>query len=748
MKQKAVPERQLKIIDSPAIRIILLKTVVGYERQVSRAFGNFLDKNKKEYDIEDWWAYKVFGEYDICFIIKRQMFEQDMAYAGTIEGIVYSTELLCYLWGREGQRKQFEKRYFDKPLIFINILKLKPPVIKETKIKVESAVSELLGKFPDIFCLGSFGWGEFVVMYPSSKFDDLQKNFIDTTLSYAMITENQELISLFLKPFLLVGINYNLLNPKIDCTTLSDQMIQDKLYPSVSVSCRPSEIELKQRDFFRAMKMPQVETRQTSLTYGIFDFILPIKGITWGEFIERLIRFREANKAAIFKTSVQISGIYDLPSKFKFKRMWKFSPMCIKISKKHIAKLGNLGHPVQESILATIYTFNQYMQNELLSDCIEDMIDYVIMTINLLEEVDVNNRSGENKEVLQLLENLPESIRYGCNQRLSGFLLQEGTEDFSPFKGGKQRLLKALKSVCKDIFEGIGIKWPGYVVIGKQYNYHHSYKILSIPVNYAFNVDQYWGLFHEICHVIILTEDNIFQESFTTSEEKELLQQIGKISREIYCDLFDYQCGFLGDYDLYRNTVPAYLASQIKSLSEIEGYLLRFLCVTCYHKAKNRETFRINDSELERISSLIIRFFNEAIKHSDILDEYQSNLNQLKQKIMNSYEQMIFVLESFKNYYDEKLVSFCTDRQAELKSSTFNDTFKNIMKGQIASIQHPQLIILAMLRKRAKGRNIPFNANVAAIQSFLNCYYEHDWDGLYFPYSVVSERKNQMPKTK
>jgi hypothetical protein len=732
MMRRATKHKGLvRIINSPAIRIILLKTVVGYERSVFKSFSDFLNANNTKYKIDDWWAYKIFGEYDICFIIKRPAFEMDLAYAGTIEGITYSTELLCYLWGQEGHDKLFEKQSFAKPLVFINILKLKPPCMRERDIDIEHTISQLLKH--SVFCLGSFGWNEFVTMYPADRIDELHDNFQATTLTHALYSRNRGPVGLFLKPFVMIGVNYQLLYPDIDCSQLDDQKINQSIFPSVSVSCRPSDIVNLQKAFVKAMKSrgKEIEPR---LTFGTFDFTMQVKGITWGQFIDRLIRFREARKASIFKTSVQISEdasvTPELPSNFM--KLWKFDPMCVKVLPDHIEKLELLGHPVQESILATIYTFNQYLQNELLADCVEDMLDYVANGIFLLEQLDAENPSSLNEELLQHIENLPENIKYGCNQRLSGFLLQEGAEDFSAFKGGKQRLLKALKAVCKDMFEGLGKQWYGYVTIGKQYYYHHAYGVISIPVNAAFDVSEYWGLFHEMCHVMLLTEDP-FNESFETETEKKLLKEIGRIGREIFCDIFDYECGFLGDYDLYRSTVPAYLSRHRKSLPEIEGYILRFVCVTCYHKAKDRKSFIIKDNELLSICGEVTEQF---IKLSGMPVEYKFHLVN---SIVNTYDKMRYVLESYKEFHGQQFEKFFIDRRRKLKSKGFQALVNKILEGQIVPIDHPQLVVLSLLKRQQHGMTIPFNSNAAAIQSFLNCYYDHDWDKTYFPY-VVKEQ--------
>ena len=69
-----------------------------------------------------------------------------------------------------------------------------------------------------------------------------------------------------------------------------------------------------------------------------------------------------------------------------------------------------------------------------------------------------------------------------------------------------------------------------------------------------------------------------------------------------------------------------------------------------------------------------------------------------------------------------------------------------MMNGKIVyDLEHPQLVVLAMLRER---NEIPYRAQVAAIQSFLNCYYAHDWESSYFPYRKITFEKRIAPSQK
>ena len=377
------------------------------------------------------------------------------------------------------------------------------------------------------------------------------------------------------------------------------------------------------------------------------------------------------------------------------------------------------------------------MQNELLADCVQDMVDYVLDMLRLPLKSNLSN----NIEILKDLEQMPENIKHGCNQRLSGFLLQEGVEDFSPFKGGKQRLLKALKALCLDFFESLNIKWIGYVVIGRQYSYDHIARVLSIPVDATFSVDQYFGLFHEIGHVIIRNKE-YFKASPLPEHLIELFDHKGGLSREIFCDLFDYQCGFLGYYSLYEKTVPHYLAELMKkkdiTIDIVEKYVLRFLCVTIY-----QNNYMQNHASKTKLVNLTKKILNKFLKESGAEQQFENEKEDLVSRLVYSANEMNDVLLVFNKLYTQKLSVFCQKRIETFSSNKFKAQFKQIMNGQIVhDLDHPQLVVLAMLKKK-QTQEIPFKAHVAAIQSFLNCYNTNNWDGTYFPYKRFVAKQSE-----
>jgi hypothetical protein len=713
--------KEIFYIGDKAIRIILLKAVLGREADVYDSYARYLESIKKNNLIISWRGFKLFGEYDLCFIITRTNFEHDLAYSGTIEGITYSTELLSFIWDNENgdKSKCFDKNCFNQPLICVNILKIEPKSMSQfsDNLSMHSALYDSIRNPENIYMLGSFGWGEIVVLHTSDSFNSIFSNF-------KRVIKLQKL-GFLLKSFSLIGVDFELIKDGTIKTKLKKDRINKEsgFSPTLVVSCRPSEITPLWKGLLNQYGGELVNSSPTIL-YGAYDFSVEIKEGSWGDFIEKLVQFRKKHKGFIFNTSVQIKGMgLKLPSSG---RKWIYQYKTIRVSEREVREAKDISQPLKETILSTIYTYNQYLQNELLHDSVEDMIDYVKEMATIAFSRYLRNRQEGNKidtALLKYLENMPDIIKTGCNQRLGGYFLQEGAEDFSSFKGGKQYLLKALKAFCSDILEGVGIRWPGFVIIGRYNHYCHFYKVISMPVNAALSVDKYFGLFHEMCHVYRFSSSGILDglENLVDSESA--------IQGEAFCDLFAYKCGFLCDYDMYKDVLATYLSELLYALGKgedkIEEYVLRML-VVFYYKMMSEEV----DEKSRKI------FFEKEIPSIiELITKNNEVANSLHNIIISNIDRYMFFAKEISEYF--QLISkkarwddFYNERRQKLNEDKLRGQVAKIMRGIVVNdVEHPQLVVLSMLKEKVKRGDIPFKAHMAAIQSFINHYYQNSGGG-------------------
>jgi hypothetical protein len=278
--------------------------------------------------------------------------------------------------------------------------------------------------------------------------------------------------------------------------------------------------------------------------------------------------------------------------------------------------------------------------------------------------------------------------------------------------------------LCLFILDNIGITfpWTGFFIIGKGYYYDHFAGVLSIPVDAAFEVDKYFGLFHELGHIII-SRNKIYFEDEIESLDNGAFDDIYELRTEIFCDLFDFRCGFLGHYELYMNSIPFYLANLINRkqvpYKKIEEYVLRLLLVTLY----SNNFYRLEN--MEKISKDLLEDFLRKGKITmtpDEKGEVLKNIHYTAAALKNS-------LTHFRKFFDEFFSDFCRTRESKFESHLFKSQFKRILDGEVVSgVEHPQLIVLAMIKEKTRKKSIPFKAHVAAIQSFLYHYYQHGWD--------------------
>jgi hypothetical protein len=721
MSQKE--EAQRIPLSQLAIRIILLKTLPGLEFRVFHEYKRHLDTLG---DVKAWWCYKIFGAYDLCFIIVRDNLLHDMLTSGTIDGITYSTEVLCYQWGPD-DIDAMKKNFSKSPLIGLDIIKIEPSVFLSNipDVVEEDFFAGVSEELKEILCLGTFGWGEFILLFPTDSFAKIYSQFICKAHEYAKDRET----SLFIKSFSLIGINYQVLMSDNLVSTLMEPISDNNgIYPSVYVSCRASDMRPLRESLWDLLNQRKVKAANIELlTFGRSDFVLEVKGGKWGQFIDGLLAFREKHRRSIFKTSVQLYGHMPFPTETK--KSYFFSPYTIHLSPDGITTLKRLGQPLDETIISTIYTFNQYLRNELLFDSVEEMFGYVeklrFLALDVTQLVPLSNKRQQQK----YLEAMPELIRLGCYHRLAGFSLEEGSEDFSSYKGGKQRVLKALKAFCKDIIDSvlrclnIPVKWDGFVIIGRHPSYSHYHDVLTIPIDATFSVEKYFGLFHEIGHLFLLLQDEdhkkIDLNRIKGSAESRFVE-------EIFCDLFDFQCGFLGDYTLYMDSVMTYVASVVRRdfiPDEIKKYSIRLLAVMNYWKISLNKDTEIRSEAFNCLS----RFFS-------ILGYDNTTLrDEILGKFDEAGDELTLIIKSFRYFFETHLAStFHAQRIALFNDPSYQQQFAKILSGEtVPDLQHPHLVVLSMLKHKDL---ITFRTQAAAIRSFINVYYNKGWSNIGFFY--------------
>ncbi|KJU85039.1 hypothetical protein MBAV_002764 [Candidatus Magnetobacterium bavaricum] len=731
-------------VGKTALRIILLKTITGDEANVYNKYADFLDELKKikgqNIGIKNWCGYKIFGEYDLCFIIERENLDHDLMYSGTIEGITYSTEILCYSSG-DYKSEEFYGRCDDSPLISISIIKFDPVVLKyKGRIDAENEYLQKINTQGDLYCFGSFGWGEYVLIYPAKTFNTIYPGFIQDTL---ISNANERMYTI--KSFSMLGVNGNLLfwqktnnnkEKSLDIENIKT-LLYDKLegkikqkggfFPSFYVSCNPMKIDI----LFRRLKDVlsdrglSIGNSRNIIAFGVHDFIVDIKKGYWRDFLLSILQFREESKGLIFGTYVRLKTVHTgikPPDKNKTEQSDKnkehiSSKVIVKLSQDDVNEIAKLGHPTQETIVSTIYTFNQYLQNDMLYDSIEDIIKYVEMMKDIAIEPESLIKKATHS--LKSLEIMPDLIKSACNQRLAGYLLQEAGEDFSPFKGGKQMLIKAITTLCVDIIEGIGISdWAGFVSIGRDNAYSHFYDTLSIPVDAVFHVDKYFGVFHEIGHLFLLKH----KISIKNDKIKDMDSKVKFIQtmEEMLCDIFALKCGFLKNLELFMYTFIPYigdiLSKQCYDDDEVIENGLRLMGIVEYQNRRGNIIQGIGDD-------------NEYLKrYLSYFKEPRYKPDSLKGEILKLYR-------NFKPFYDEifegynsieekyKLKKYVSDRTTLFHKIEITELLNGIV---VKNIEYPHLVILKLLKHKYDNKmgKLSFSTNIATIVSFVNYHYE------------------------
>jgi hypothetical protein len=179
-------------------------------------------------------------------------------------------------------------------------------------------------------------------------------------------------------------------------------------------------------------------------------------------------------------------------------------------------------------------------------------------------------------------------------------------------------------------------------------------------------------------------------------------------------------------------------------INEVEEYSYRVLVITICNiinienKQGDLETIRKTiDSEYKAmVDDIVSRMTINHDSYRIVIDKLIDNKDYLIRSAISNIRYFSIVYNKKTNWH-----SFYKDRNSKLKSNIFEEQFQRILAGKVVyDLQHPQLIVLRMIKEKLDNVEIPFKAQIAAIQSFLQCYYRTSQDGKYNR-TIIVKRK-------
>lgn len=732
-------------VGEQGIKATLLTVIPGSEFDVEKKFSRKLKALKDKGNIGKYATFKLFGHYDILLFYECDDFKPDLLFEGSVPEIIGGNELVCFPWVKHTKGKA-KKTTFDfkklsrYPLIGLTFFKIKPRFLQRYGVALELALANKFAADKDCSVLGTLGWSEIIAISHGNEMNHLIKKILDEITGVWLQTKTREgtnLSKIALKTYSIIGARYDTIKSKSSLVKhFGKQELPEDSNVMLGVSCKPGDMKLLEGDLARIFNVSQPKS-----AIGAADLCISIgkeNVRTWEDFISKLLNFREERSGHLISTSVGLLGKTSLESiDEELPSQKSYFPL----SKKNIRKLRKLDVSLSHAVINGFYEFNTLIQNELVSDCLIDMVPFMH---DLRKTID---REPSLVSLSDSFENRMKALRFGANQRMMGayMAIESGEGRFSPFKGGIQRILCALECLPHFIMDMNEMDWKGFLTVGFDRKYYQKEAVLNIPVDKLFKPADSWGLFHEIGHLLVWLRPDLFnfedpaiqtiirdRVNIKNRKSEDYRGLIGLLI-EVIADIFDFEKCFLGDFDFYLKTVREYLHRELdfhfvtkpkfdwKYEGIVASYLLRSYSVYMYNRL-----FLKRDLTLEKISYDDLQwtsgdFYSKIMAipkvklnisksgESKLLTELPANFSKTVKPFLEIINTRMGSIE-FPDYQKGR---------EKLQSDKLSKSISRVLEGRIISpeeLDDPALFILKLKYADDESR-LSFKGNVAAIIS-------------------------------
>jgi hypothetical protein len=591
----------LKIYNK-TIKVTLAKVAPGHEKEVAREIEDGLIHQKIPRN--SFRIFRLFGNYDVLIIQEvGRGSSKTLARAGVIPYITGSREFVCYGWERIKRKDHSEKRsfsvsYIKKPLLAACFLKFNSSSNFKLGISLERSFAKYLTtKRQSIQVLGTLGWSECVLLFSSDSLEDLQKGMeatLDLVMKYSKPGEELRTGFIAEKTLTLIGHDIEVSDPRrrLEVIELSEKLREKKLDVYLNMACKPRHMSALQSSLTKIFDDDGGEVNYRLGAYDL-EYKIPLRNIkTLNELIDKLDTFRNENETRLIRTHTD----------FQFREHTEFPPgaeqdiyfpIIVGVDRKEAKKILTIEYGGDE-ILKTIYWFNNFIENDLLTESFEDLVPSVLE----IKRKALDNQS--RPEYLKELLTRAFFLQYAMYERAEGAYvgIEEVPLGTVPFSAGIQRILKALEVYPITVLKRLNQEWDGFCVVGYfPSRFEHYQEIMMVPTEAAFKPELHWGLTHEAMHVLVNASPQMF--SFRRREFQESIrraygpkgilfeEQRWDLFVETLCDILDYEISCPLIVEDYLKIVWDYLSKNIFERiqeKQFRSYLLRSFSVFVYNR--------------------------------------------------------------------------------------------------------------------------------------------------------------------
>jgi len=750
----------LTVVDG-GMEFLLLQVTPGFEEEVARS----LQRQGLRL------IYKAIGKYDLICI--RPFADEPKGIglipAGELSRIVDYEHLVTFLWNSERTLDLYNRLTFghepDPHCFALTLLKVNPVLLESGELtpiendfrlgfdQLQTALSKT--QLSEYLVVGGLGWFNSLIL----TWDNAPARIAEVLANVGGITEHDEPV--YLKTLTIYGLSYEFILPSENGPPKRAwELLDDStgVRAELLVTCRPE----RTAELLNAVK--ERFQAKANLVFGAED-IAAESNLSLGQYFKQLLLFRKdygSENPLLWSTTTRLrfeppavegtrSSARPREAFASVRALVAGDPAVVMRADGNDAAAKRQDCGELERRFAQVYM--RAIQSPLLCDAYLDMLPAVHELAK--DTIESTILEGTRREILLYL-----NLAY--QQRSLGTL--NSTWNFGNpvplfYRSGVHRALWAVEGLIDSLLQQSDENWVGFAVFGVLADYLRSHLgMITLPLRTALNPGEWWGVFHEVGHecfwrkvqkpgIDVLLDQIIGPGSAPGEQRDQIARQLlfGQLW-EVFSDIFDFEIGFIGNWELYKQTVSDYLvhfflASRVKEVLHqgyslpntplgelLLGYVSRFLAVYIYrtrepdrtHVAQYYEPFRLEVVDLLR--RLLIDVFRDEPSLAEatpeaFLREFEQllSLNNLERHFLSiGYYHLVLTADG------QKFLASMLPRPPEESGIRLSEAAAaQVADGRIVCepVAYPQVLICNLLSTREGYRS-----KVATILTLWNIF--------------------------
>lgn len=593
-------------ISSNLINIILLQIQPGRQNQILEDLANHAS------------VYEGLGRYDLILMDERRDLSliRDLR-TKCLDAIIDFAVLAGFKWvPKDVQEKVFQNKM---PFLGLCCIRLSMKEISGTSIvsfeqEIVREIHKLNSDSINISVYGGLGWHQLICLIHTSSIELLPSTVHDIK---RLIPKIVDITTIPCLDFSIIEAGeLDDLPDEVKATIMFDLEGFSSEFPE---SC---EKKLGDKGFS---------------IFGLHDYIVNYRGKV--STLAKAIRNLRSDMSNIIRTTSTIIG--HEPGSFEWQPPSQSTHLSNRTTIKEIKKKVKSYQPRNQREVEDLIYFCNLFELSLNDQKTEDMFPRLASLLeNLLslyeQAIELENLGNLDgyRRYMETFYFVIDCIRMAYQQRHSGVLLGNllaGKSLNIGSVGFSLRVINAVETIPFHLLQRMNLNWAGFCVFSYYGTFYRMpLGIIGFPSTSMYNIEEFWGAFHESGHEIF-SQLNRFdspllvelkkkrntlveawrnqsiirghKESFV--EDTGIDEHIDSIIGEVFSDVVDYHLGFQDNWKLYSRTIWNYVK---KKFSLDEGYVARMLFLfLLLGPGKNHKTSNINrvlDKAIEDLKSI------------------------------------------------------------------------------------------------------------------------------------------------